>query len=233
MGALLAGIAAAPLVVQHHNQVLLKAENGSLRQQVEELNQVITENLRLSNLVAQASAGQAGAPDQTSELLRLRGEVGRLRQDNKDTEALRQELRQLRSSQAANAPTSDNLVQYLGTAIEAPANVDPAYTRQGLLDALQLAARNAGVSLKNVNVEDSEFPYLLGVVTAPGDWEKLKIELKKLDGYEYSGAVGSDTFNAFSITPSRAFSPAVNTNMFRRISLRMQVFADEINSPHG
>jgi hypothetical protein len=189
--------------------------------------------MRLSNLVAQASTGQSHAEDQTSELLRLRGEVGRLRHENQETEGLRREVRRLQSSQAANAPGADNLVQYLGTPIMSPANLNPAYTKQGLQEALQIAAQNAGISLKKVQVEDSEFPCLLGVVTAPGDWERLKAQLKKLDGYEYSGAVGSDTYNAFSITPPRAVPSAVGQGLFRRTNLRMQVLADQLNLPES
>ncbi len=229
IGALLAGAVATPLIVQHHDQVRLQAQNAALQQRLDQLNQLTVESMRLSNLLAQASTSQARAEDQTSELLRLRGEVGRLRQENKDTEGLRREVRRLQSSQTANAPGTDNLVQYLGTAIAPPANLDPSYTKQGLLDALQLAAQNAGVSLKKVQVEDSEFPYLLGVVSAPGDWDRLKAQLKKLDGYDYSGAVGSDTFNAFSITPPRAFPPGAEQNIFRRTNLRMQVLADQLN----
>jgi RNA polymerase sigma factor (sigma-70 family) len=233
IGGLLAGTVAAPLAIQHHAQVQVQAENAALRQQVDALNQVAAENERLSNLVAQVGTVQPAAPDEKTELLRLRGEVGRLLQESKDTEALRQEVRRLRSGQAAGTTGADNLAQYLGTTVEPPANLEPAYSKQGLLDALQLAARNAGVSLKKVQVEDSEFPYLLGVITEPGDWEKLKAQLRKLDGYEYSGAVGSDTFNAFNITPPRILSSPPDQNTFRRISLRMQVFADRLNVPHG
>jgi RNA polymerase sigma factor (sigma-70 family) len=230
-GALLVGAVATPLVVQHQDQVRLRAENGSLRQQVDQLGQLTIENERLSNLVTQASNGQSLAEDQVSELLRLRGEVGRLRQENKEMDSLRQEVHQLHAAQTANGPGSDTLVQYLGAAVEPPANLDAAYTKEGLLDALQLTARNAGITLKKVQVEDSEFPYLLGVVSAPGDWENLKAHLKKMDGYEYYGSVGDDTYHAFSLTPPRAFPSGAGQRIGRRTNLRMQVLADQLNVP--
>jgi hypothetical protein len=233
IGAVLAATAAAPWVVQHRAQVRLQAENVSLRQRVDQMNLLSDENLRLSNLVAQASAGQPRAEDQMSELLRLRGEVGRLRQENQELEGLRRDVRRLQSSQTASAQAPDNLVQYLGSAVEPPANLDPAYTKQGLLDALQLASRNAEVSLKKVKLDDSEFPCLLGVVTAPGDWDKLKDQLKRLNGYEYHGAVGSDTFNAFNITPLRVVPSSLVNSVLRRTNLRVQVLADQLDIPEN
>lgn len=233
IGAVLAATAAAPWMVQHRAQVRLQAENVSLRQSVAKMNQLSDENRRLSNLLAQASASQAGAEEQTSELMRLRGEVGRLRQENQELEGLRRDVRRLQSSQTASAQAADNLVQYLGSAVEPPSNLDPAYTKQGLLNALQFAAGNAGISIKKIQLDDSEFPCLLGVVTAPGDWNKLKDQLKKLNGYEYYGAVGSDTFNAFNITPPQVVPPSIAQNVLRRTNLRMQLLADQLDLPQN
>ena len=99
-----------------------------------------------------------------------------------------------------------------------------------LLDAVQSAAASAGVSLKQVQVDDSEFPCLLGVISAPGDWEKLKAQLRKLSGYEYYGAVGNGNYNAFSITPSREFPPGTSQTILRRTNVRMQLLADQLNA---
>lgn len=87
-----AGVA-TPLVVQHQAQVRLREENGALRQQLDQLNQLAAENQRLSNLVARANNSQSLPNDQLSELLRLRGEVTRLRSGS-------QELAQLKAANA-------------------------------------------------------------------------------------------------------------------------------------
>jgi len=208
----------------------LQAVNAALREQAEQVKHLTAENMHLSNLVAQAHAVKAPQPNPTSELLRLRGEVGVLRQENQELDRLWNAVSRSKSTQAASGQGADQLAQYLGSAIQPPANLDPAYTKGGLMDALQLAARNAGIDIKKLRVDDSEFPCLLGVVTAPGDWAKLKDQLKKLNGYQYYGAVGSDTFNAFNMTPWGVVPPSLAQDVLRRTNLRMQLLADQLET---
>jgi RNA polymerase sigma factor (sigma-70 family) len=81
---ILGGIAVACLatpLVQHRSHVNLLAENQTLQHQVAQLASLATENERLSNLLAQANGSPPFAGNQLGELLRLRGEVGRLRRE--------------------------------------------------------------------------------------------------------------------------------------------------------
>jgi parvulin-like peptidyl-prolyl isomerase len=80
VSALTVAAVATLLIVQHQSQTRLSEENRSLRQQLDQGGVLVEENQRLSNLVAQASSAQISAGQQMSELLRLRSEVGRLRQ---------------------------------------------------------------------------------------------------------------------------------------------------------
>jgi hypothetical protein len=57
---------------------------------------LVAENERLSNLVAHANSSQSLPDERLKELLRLRGEVGALRQQGKEIETLREENRQAR-----------------------------------------------------------------------------------------------------------------------------------------
>ncbi len=75
---------ATPLVIQHNHQVTLREENQALRQQVEQLAQLTAENKRLSNLVVRSSPARPLPVEPSSELLKLRGEVGMLRQQNQE-----------------------------------------------------------------------------------------------------------------------------------------------------
>src|SRR6185369_12844899 len=63
----------------------LRAENQQLRQEnvqlIEQMTPLSVENARLSNWVARARENQSVQQNQSNELLRLRGEVVRLRQD--------------------------------------------------------------------------------------------------------------------------------------------------------
>jgi RNA polymerase sigma factor (sigma-70 family) len=94
---------ATPLVIQHQSQARLREENEALRQQASQLAQVVAENERLSNLVMQAKGAESLSREQMSELLRLRGEVGRLRREGKELETLQADNRQLRM-RLASAP---------------------------------------------------------------------------------------------------------------------------------
>ena len=67
-----------PLVIQHLAQARLRDRDEALRQRADQLAILQGENERLSNLLAQANGSQSPSNDQLSELMRLRGEIGRL-----------------------------------------------------------------------------------------------------------------------------------------------------------
>ena len=75
--------AAIPFVMQHRAKTELQKERDALREQVGRIEQLTAENERLSNMLARSA--EVRTPDtngQFRELLKLRGEVGRLRQEN-------------------------------------------------------------------------------------------------------------------------------------------------------
>ena len=102
-----AGVAIC-LAVEHQARLTLGEENKALRQQVDQMAGLVADNERLSNLVAQASRAQplpderveaqSLSDEQSLELLRLRGEVGALREQSKELETLREESRQIRAA---------------------------------------------------------------------------------------------------------------------------------------
>ena len=53
------------------------------------------------------------------------------------------------------------LYDYLGDPVTMPTNMDAAYTKKGLTSAMQDAAQAANISLMKVEVDDSEFPFLI------------------------------------------------------------------------
>jgi hypothetical protein len=106
IGAMVVAGGAALFVRQRHMEGELRAQNQALREQLEQSAQLATENGRLSNLVAQAAAAQRLPDSQLSELLKLRGEVGRLRQQAKEVEALREANRQATAAVAASQKAS-------------------------------------------------------------------------------------------------------------------------------
>jgi hypothetical protein len=143
-------------------------------------------------------------------------------------------------SQTASSPafTSDPnraIREYLGRPVPPPADLDARYTKEGLTNAIQTAARNAGITVKGLAIEDREFPFLVGVTCTGSDFAKLKAHLRKLDGYDYSGSIGndvnhdgSDTCNVFSLVPYPAYPAGAGQSIYHRLSLRQQMFYEQI-----
>jgi hypothetical protein len=128
------------------------------------------------------------------------------------------------------------LFEYLGNPVPAPANLDAAYTREGLTRAMQTAARDAGVSLVKLEIDDSEFPFLVGVVFAErGEKAKFLEQVGKVAAYGPSGGVGdgdNGTCYAMNIIPYSAFPSEAGKRIYRRMMLRESVLFDKIKGTH-
>jgi len=117
------------------------------------------------------------------------------------------------------------LFGYLGDPVAPPANMDAAYTKEGLTSAMQEAAQAASITLTKVEVDDSEFPFLVGVVCADkGDVGKLKEQIRKLATYNFSGSVGGDTRMVMNLVPYTAFPTDAQERIHHRMMLREAVF---------
>jgi RNA polymerase sigma factor (sigma-70 family) len=83
LAAALVAAFAVPLALQHRTQTRLQQENEALQRQVQTIDQLTAENQRLADLLAQAAVPlpTRSAQTQSQEVLRLRGEVGRLRRE--------------------------------------------------------------------------------------------------------------------------------------------------------
>jgi len=79
IGTIVVVAAGIHLVADRESRARMRTENDSLRSQLEPVNQLVAENDRLSNLLSQANGAKSLGGEQMAELLRLRGEVGRLR----------------------------------------------------------------------------------------------------------------------------------------------------------
>jgi hypothetical protein len=116
------------------------------------------------------------------------------------------------------------LAEYIGDPVEPPVNLDARYTKDGVIGAVQLAARNAGVTVERVEVEDSEYPFLVGLFCEEQAYSKWLNEIYKLDGYTHSSGVGGRGVYTVSITPATAYPDAVAEQIQHRLMLRLQAF---------
>jgi RNA polymerase sigma factor (sigma-70 family) len=95
----IAGVA-APLAIHHR----LSQREASLQRQADRLAQLEADNEQLSNRLAQANESPPLANDQLPELLRLRNEVGTLRQENSALGKVRQQNEELRAAAGRSRP---------------------------------------------------------------------------------------------------------------------------------
>lgn len=119
------------------------------------------------------------------------------------------------------------IFEYLGNPVAPPADLDPAYTKSELSNTINLAARNAGISLEKIEIDESEFPCLVGVISEPGDFDKLAAQIKTLLG-EFSGSVGNSKCHAFNIVPWRAFPADTAQRIGRRLGVREEMLYDKL-----
>lgn len=116
--AVLAAAGITTAVIQHLSAGRLREENLGLRVQSAKLAEIQRENERLSNLVAQAERGRLSG-EQLSELLKLRGEVGRLRADLRKALAAGHAAGANRDPTAAKNEASDDSAQSYTAALTA------------------------------------------------------------------------------------------------------------------
>lgn len=125
---------------------------------------------------------------------------------------------------------NEALYDYLGNPVAPPTRLAAAYTKTGLTSAVQDAAHAANVTLTKVEIDDSEFPFLVGVVCEnQSDLEKLEAQLRKTPGYIYGGGTSSRTICVTSITPDSAFPMHERSQIHHRLMLREVVFFNNMS----
>jgi hypothetical protein len=122
------------------------------------------------------------------------------------------------------------IMKYLGDPVAAPAKMDDSYTKEGLIKGVYLAAQKANISIQRVEIEDSEYPFLVGLVCPESEWERLKAQLRKMDQYDYQGSVGGHDHYTINIVPRRAYPADASERISRRVLLREQIFHDKMAS---
>ncbi len=126
---------------------------------------------------------------------------------------------------------NDALIHYLGDPVPPPAELDAAYSKDGLARAIDTAAANANIKIAKVEIDDSEFPFLVALDFANnGDKEKLKAQIAKMPTYAVTGGVGGDTTYATSITPTSVFPPNSYQTIYHRLLLRESVLFERFTA---
>lgn len=155
IGALIVAGAATPLVVQQRAQTRLNERNEVLSRQVDEL---ARENARLLNVVARAGERPTLSPDQLSELMKLRGEVGLLRKQRDELETLRAENRRVQAAAARSVENPAPEKSYTADEEQKQAAIAKLnYTKQCVLALYLYSEKNQG---RFPTSFDQALPYL-------------------------------------------------------------------------
>jgi hypothetical protein len=143
-----------------------------------------------------------------------------------------------RAHPATSAPVSAQgpnqaLMEYLGNPVPPPPNMNPAYTKEGLTQAVQAAGQAAGISLVKLEIDDSEFPFLVGVDFAKeGDKEKLKEQIRTNATYSLSGSVGGETCYVMNIVPYSAYLQGTGQRIYRRMMVREGILYEKLTGAY-
>jgi len=126
---------------------------------------------------------------------------------------------------------NERLWQYLGDAVAPPGQIDPKYSVDGLSNAVVAAAQAAGVPAQ-VQIEESEYPFLVGVICSRPSYARLMEELRKDKSYADQGSVGNERCQAMNIVPYAAFPKESSERISHRLTVRMQMLNERLSAVH-
>ena len=134
------------------------------------------------------------------------------------------------SAEIASGSANRAIMAYLGDPVPVPASLDPKYNAKNLASAFTTLSQKAGLRVQKLAVDDSEFPFLVGVICANrDDMEKLKQEIRKLPDYNYTGGFGGNNSYAMNLVHYRAFPKGAAERIHRRMSLREQILFERMH----
>ncbi len=136
------------------------------------------------------------------------------------------------------APVTGNfaIMAYLGEPVPAPAGLDPRYSPAGLKAAFADLGKRLGLTVKRLEVDDSEFPFVIyGLLAGQCDYHALADGVRQMSGYSYGGSVSGDTgeggtYFSLSIIPDKLFPAGRIMDCSKRLMIRLQMLADTMRT---
>lgn len=178
LGIVVVAVLAVLLVFGEHLRVRMREKDEALLRQADRIAQLESENERLSNLAVHAASTVLPTSSPSRELLRLRGEVGILRQQTNELGELRKQNTRLSQavaeSETNQAPAEDQLIVRQTHAVDAITM---------LLQAIQKYAMS----------HNGQHPVNLDQLMASGDLGATNLagNLKSSD-FEFGPSAGTD-----------------------------------------
>jgi RNA polymerase sigma factor (sigma-70 family) len=159
IGVLVTAAIAVPVTIQTQTIAKLQQENTALRKQQDLMGELAAENKSLSKLPTEMNDFRKITSDEVSELLKLRGEVGLLRQQKNELARLQEENRQLRAAPNLGQANASFQKQSSASPQEEARMTCVNHLRQ-IDGASQQCALENKLSAKDVVAREQILPYL-------------------------------------------------------------------------
>jgi hypothetical protein len=128
-----------------------------------------------------------------------------------------------------------SIMDYLGDPVRPPAALNETYSPVNLLAVFTALSKKCGLEIKNLEVDDSEFPFLIyGILAGKPNFGPFETDLRQLKGYDYGGSVvgstaAGSTYFSMNIIPHNQYPPGQIVACNRRLVVRLQMLADAIS----
>jgi hypothetical protein len=134
-------------------------------------------------------------------------------------------------------PANLAIMAFLGNSVPPPANLDAKYSPTNLPAAFTALSAQAGLRVRKVKVDASEFPFLVyGLLEGKRNYGAIEKALTKTSGYEYGGSVvgtteDGSTYFSLNMIPVSQYPNGQALACHRRLMVRLQMLADAVHQP--
>jgi RNA polymerase sigma factor (sigma-70 family) len=179
-------------------------------------------------------AAERRAADADQDLATLQRAVDAARAERVTAEAKATAFAARVDATRAELSTLQNsaLMDYLGSPVSAPANLDPRYMPENLKQAFNQMTKTAGLEVQKLQVDNSEYPFLVyGAIAGRQEVDAIKAAIGTNPGYKYSGSVSMRTYDggqpttyfALNMIPDGKGGEAAD----RRVMLRLKMLSEQ------
>ncbi len=129
---------------------------------------------------------------------------------------------------------NEAILAYLGQPVPPPAELDNKFSAKGLLAAFTGLCEKEGYPIKELMVDDREFPFLVfGRIAGKKDINGFTKELGPMEPYVYGGSVigrteTGENFFSVNLTPSSNYPANAAQACRRRLMIRMEMLAAQV-----
>lgn len=141
-----------------------------------------------------------------------------------------------RSDRGSLHPVNAAILHYLGEPVQAPKDLDARYAPGAVETAFRGMCSVAGIRVRRLAVDSSEFPHLVyGVLEGTHEYTVLRTLAASVPGYAYAGSVtrrlsDGSTCLSINLTPYERQPLEYRSAIQRRTLVRLEMLAERVAS---